>query len=455
MVAKEFLKQKIDTQNKNIVDYSRILEITTNHLTEKYSEVILELFGEKKDNAKKIILEKIELFINENKMCCENLEIQELVEKIYIDSFEFQFLNKYIFNDEVEEINGNSWDCIFVNYSDGRVEKIEETFENPQIARDVVSRILRVSDKRVDDNQPIALGEIGKNKRITVMIPPVVDEEVGVSFSLRNVHSNKVDKDMFLNGKSATIEMLNFLENLANYGISICVAGATGSGKTTFLNWLLGTIPDHKRIYTIESGSRELDLIKRDKNGKIINNVVSTITKPNKNKDYEVTQDDLLAIALRYHPDLIAVGEMRDKEAYTAQDAVRTGHPTITTVHSENAKDTYDRILSLSLKANARIDDKKLFEYIVQAFPIIVYAKQLEDRSRKLTEILEAYKDEDDTIKYRHIYTFDVEHIEIIDGKTIITGEHKKKNNISEHLQKRLIDNGMPTKFLNEVFGVN
>ena len=195
-------------------------------------------------------------------------------------------------------------------------------------------------------------------------------------------------------------------------------------------------------------------MIKRDENGKIINNVVSTITKPNKNKNYEVTQDDLLAIALRYHPDIIAIGEMRDKEAYTAQEAVRTGHPSITTVHSENAKDTYDRILSLSLKANAKIDDKKLFEYIVQAFPIVVYAKQLEDRSRKITEILEAYKDEDNNIKYRHLYTYDIEKIELVDTKTVITGKHRKKNNISEYLKKRLIDNGMPTCILEEVFEI-
>lgn len=448
------IKEKINYQNKNYVEYSRILEITTKYLTENFSEVILDILGDQKEVAKKTILDKIELFLEEQKIACKDYSIEKLVEKIYVDSFEFQFLNKYIFNDNVEEINGNSWDCIFVNYSNGRVEKIEETFENPQVARDVISRLLRVSNKRVDDNQPIALGEIGKNKRITVMIPPVIDEDAGVSFSLRNVHSNKVDKNMFLNGGNATDEMLAILENLAKYSISICVAGATGSGKTTFLNWLLGTIPDHKRIYTIESGSRELDLIKRDEDGNIINNVVSTITKPNKNKEYEVTQDDLLAIALRYHPDLIAIGEMRDKEAYTAQEAVRTGHPSITTVHSENARDTYDRILSLSLKAEAKIDDKKLFEYIIQAFPIIVYAKQMEDRSRKITEILEAYKDEEGNIKYISLYSYDIERIEEIDGKTIITGEHKRNNEISKHLQKRLIDNGMPTNILKEVFKI-
>lgn len=253
------IQNKVNFQTKNYVEYQRILEVTTKHLAENYSEVILEIFGENKENAKKIILDKISIFLEDRNIACENYEYEELCNKLYIDSFEFQFLNKYIFDDKVEEINGNSWDCIFVNYSDGRVEKIEESFESPQVARDVVSRILRVSNKRVDNNQPIALGEIGKNKRITVMIPPVIDEDAGVSFSLRNVHSNKVNKDMFLNSGSVTNEILNILENLAKYGISICVAGATGSGKTTFLNWLLATIPNHKRIYTIESGSRELD----------------------------------------------------------------------------------------------------------------------------------------------------------------------------------------------------
>lgn len=208
------IQNKVNFQTKNYVEYQRILEVTTKHLAENYSEVILEIFGENKENAKKIILDKISIFLEDRNIACENYEYEELCNKLYIDSFEFQFLNKYIFDDKVEEINGNSWDCIFVNYSDGRVEKIEESFESPQVARDVVSRILRVSNKRVDNNQPIALGEIGKNKRITVMIPPVIDEDAGVSFSLRNVHSNKVNKDMFLNSGSVTNEILNISENV-------------------------------------------------------------------------------------------------------------------------------------------------------------------------------------------------------------------------------------------------
>ena len=49
-------------------------------------------------------------------------------------------------------------------------------------------------------------------------------------------------------------QMLDFLSECIRYGISVCVAGATSSGKTTLLGWLLTTIPDGKRIYSIENG---------------------------------------------------------------------------------------------------------------------------------------------------------------------------------------------------------
>ena len=70
-----------------------------------------------------------------------------------------------------------------------------------------------------------------------------------------------------MDGGTATDEMLDFLAECLRYGISICVAGATSSGKTTLAGWLLTTIPDNKRIFTIENGSRELALV-REKDGK-------------------------------------------------------------------------------------------------------------------------------------------------------------------------------------------
>ena len=67
---------------------------------------------------------------------------------------------------------------------------------------------------------------------------------------------------------------MDFLSFVVRYGASATVAGATSSGKTTLTGWLLTTIPDDKRIYTIENGSRELDLVKRDENGNLLGELI-------------------------------------------------------------------------------------------------------------------------------------------------------------------------------------
>ncbi|WP_250277577.1 CpaF/VirB11 family protein [[Clostridium] colinum] len=449
-------KQRIDFKNKKVLDYEKVLEITTDYLTQNFSDIILNLFDEEnKENIKNQLQSKIKKYLQDNSLAVKNMNTNELIEKIYIDAFEFTFLNKYIFDENVEEINCNSWDCIYVNFSDGRIVQLDEKFQDGEQALSVVRRILAISNNRVNDAEPIALGDIGKNRRITVMIPPIVDDEVGVTFSLRNVNSANIDAKTFLEKGTATEEMLDFLEIMLKYGVSVCIAGGTGSGKTTLTNWLLSTIPNNKRIYTIESGSRELDLVKKDENGEIINNVVSTKTKENKNKEFSVDQDKLLQIALRFHPDVICVGEMRDKEAYTAQEASRTGHNIITTVHADSAEDTYDRILTLSLKSNNNINDERLFKYIIKAFPIVIFAKQLEDsdKSRKIMEIMEGYIDNDDKIRFNTIFNFEVEKtdIDIEKNKVSIIGNHKKIGGISEKLAKRLRNNGIPTNELRKL----
>ena len=126
--------------------------------------------------------------------------------------------------------------------------------------------------------------------------------------------------------------MIDFLCMCLRYGISFVVAGATSSGKTTLLNALLTSIPDDKRIFTIESGSRELSLVKV-KDGEVINNVVHTLSRPSDNPAYDITQEDLVVASLRFNPDIVVVGEMRDTEAYSAVEASLTGHTVVSTIH--------------------------------------------------------------------------------------------------------------------------
>ena len=151
------------------------------------------------------------------------------------------------------------------------------------------------------------------------------------------VNPQNMQKEDFVKGGTATGPMLDFLAACLRYGVSVCVAGATGSGKTTVAGWLLTTIPDNKRIFTIENGSRELDLV-REKDGRVCNSVIHTITRESENAKQNIDQDMLLDMALRYHPDIICVGEMRSAEAYAAQEAARTGHGVLTTIHSNSSQ---------------------------------------------------------------------------------------------------------------------
>lgn len=140
------------------------------------------------------------------------------------------------------------------------------------------------------------------------------------------LHPQRVDRENLIETDSLTDDMLAFLETCLRYGVSFVVAGRTSSGKTTLLNSLLGSIPDSKRIYTIESGARELSLVKRDEQGRVINNVVHTLSRPSDKDIYDITQEDLVMAALRFDPDVICVGEMRDAEAHSAVEASSTDH---------------------------------------------------------------------------------------------------------------------------------
>ena len=117
-----------------------------------------------------------------------------------------------------------------------------------------------------------------------------MDEDRGIAASIRMLHPQRVDRENLIRTESITDEMLSFLEMCVCYGVSYVVAGRTSSGKTTLLNSLLSSVPDYKRIYTIENGARELSLIKRDVSGRIINNVVHTLSRPSDKKESNITQ---------------------------------------------------------------------------------------------------------------------------------------------------------------------
>ena len=426
-------------ENKDKKEFGQILKDVQEYISSKYSTLILD---SKNEETKAQVKKYINKYLLDNQVSCENMSSDELLNKLYTEMAEYSFLTKYIFARGIEEININSWEDIEIQYSNGENKKIDEKFENPEHAVNVIRRMLHTSGMILDNASPIVLGHLSKNIRIAVLKSPIVDSDVGICASIRIVNSNKLKKENFVEGETATEEMLYFLYCMAKYGISICVAGATSSGKTTVLDWLIEEIKKGKRIVTIENGSREFD-IKNDENCSVIH----LLTRESDNEKQSIDQEDLLDMALRLHPNIIVVGEMRSSEAYSAQEAARTGHTVLTSIHSNSCEATYRRMVTLC-KRKYDIDDETLMSLVTEAFPIVIFAKQLENKKRKIMEIMECEILENGTKNFKTLFKYDITENKFDGEKFIINGSHKKISNISKSLEKRLIENGMPAEIL-------
>lgn len=427
-------------------DFNSVLKEVQEYISGKYSSLITDGGDE---DAKSQIKRYITKYVQDQRIAVKGYSADGLVDALYTEMAEFGLLTKYIFGTGIEEININSWRDIEVLYSNGQMVKLDEHFDSPGHAINVIRRMLHVSGMVLDNASPAVLGHLSKNIRIAVLKTPLVDEDVGVTASIRIVNPQNMQKDDFVRGGTATGDMLDFLSACLRYGVSVCVAGATGSGKTTVAGWLLTTIPDNKRVFTIENGSRELDLV-REKDGKVCNSVIHTITRESENAKQNIDQDMLLDMALRYHPDIICVGEMRSAEAYAAQEAARTGHGVLTTIHSNSSQATWRRMVTLCKRKHEMSDDT-LMDLVTEAFPVVAFAKQLEDKSRKIMEIMECVIQPDGSRQYNTLYHFAIEDNRLEDGKYYIDGHHEPVHPISANLQKHFIDNGMPQQELDRL----
>ncbi|MFA9381740.1 MAG: ATPase, T2SS/T4P/T4SS family, partial [Acetanaerobacterium sp.] len=393
----------------------------------------------------------IENYLMTNDVKCRGVKsMVELVDKLYKDMALYSFLTDYLDERKIdelglEEININSWDCVFLKTAKKGKLRLEERFLSPQHAIDVVKRMLRHKDMTIDDTMPVALGTLGKNVRIAAMKTPVLDKEIGISASIRIVSFSKLGREDLLKYGTATPEMLDLLELFLRHKVSICLAGETGSGKTGTAGYLLSEVTrdDTLRVITVEEGSREFSLVRRDENGYPVNDVVHLITVPSSKKEYNIDQDFLLERLLRYDPDIIGVGEMRSKESFTAAETSLTSHTVVTTIHADSAEDTYERMVVLAKKMH-EFQDATLYRLMVKAFPIIAFQKVLADGSRKITQIIEAEGLDGTQVKYRTLYRYKVENNFTDElGSVTTTGCFERVEKISGRLRERLIARGV------------
>lgn len=146
---------------------------------------------------------------------------------------------------------------------------------------------------------------------------------------------------LYKNIKELDFKNLGFFQDLKHYlnipfGL-IFVTGPTGSGKSTTLYSMLHSLKDScKKIITLE------DPVEYD---------VPELTQVSINEKYGFGFKEALRSVLRQDPDIIMVGEIRDEETLSlAIRASLTGHLVLSTLHTNNALSSIERVLDMNAK---------------------------------------------------------------------------------------------------------
>ena len=139
--------------------------------------------------------------------------------------------------------------------------------------------------------------------------------------------------------------------------------------------------------------------------------------------------------ALRFDPDIICVGEMRDREAYSAIEASSTDHTVVSTVHGGGGRFARRRIASLAYQNF----EKQSLQQAALAFPVVVFAHKLEDNSRKVMDITECVVGDDGELIYRKLWQYRIYCNEYENGRFRVEGKFERVNPISDSLRLKLL----------------
>jgi type II secretory ATPase GspE/PulE/Tfp pilus assembly ATPase PilB-like protein len=202
--------------------------------------------------------------------------------------------------------------------------------------RAVVSRIKIMANLDIAESRKPQDGKIAYR--------PTKDREIELRVATLPTSGGKEDvvlrlltakEPMRLDGMGLTPTMCETIEAIAQkpYGMFLCV-GPTGSGKTTTLHAVLQSINiDERKIWTAE------DPIEITQEG---------LRQVQIHPKIGLTFASAMRAFLRADPDVIMIGEMRDKEtADVAIEASLTGHLVLSTLHTNSAVETVVRLLDL------------------------------------------------------------------------------------------------------------
>ncbi len=323
-----------------------------------------------------------------------NMEVPVLA-KVSNEFLDYQYavlgIRDHMQSSDVTEICINRPGELYLETRRGweRSEVPSLTFER---ARQFCTAVVNESNtgQRITDVDPMVSLTFPTGQRAQFVVPPACDsgkvsitirlpakfsktleqyEEDGFFSEIVDVAGAISDHDRELLALRAGRDYAAFFSKAVQYHKNIVVAGATGSGKTTFMKSLINHIDDQERLVTIED-AREL-FIRQP-------NVVHLLYSKGGQSASNITAKTCMEACLRMKPDRIILAELRGDESFYFIRNCASGHPgSITSCHAGSTAQTWDQ-LALMVKASgegAGLEFEVIKRLLKAAIDIVVHIK--------------------------------------------------------------------------------
>ena len=278
-------------------------------------------------------------------------------------------LEPLLADDDVWEIMINAPDAIFVKRHTGPSGYHDEVFHDDEHVVRTLTKILdeaEGSHRKLDPSEGLQDAQLDTGARLHIVHRDVgrdghmvvnIRKFTGVSFrSLDEL----VARDML------PAAVADFLRASVRARLSIVVAGAPGSGKTTLMSCCAAELDPSLRVVVAEEVF-EADVP--------LPNVASMQTRPARTDRPEVDLRRLVAGFLRMAPDIAIVGEVRDREALPLLLTLSSGVKGFTTIHAGSARQALTRLRFICQLADtsSELPLSALNQLVSEAIDIVVH----------------------------------------------------------------------------------
>lgn len=316
--------------------------------------------------------------------------------RVYLDAF-LAPLAESLSRSDVTDIYINRPGELWLESSSG-LEKLEVDELDDALLWRLARQIAAASDQGINREHPLLAATLPDGARIQICAPPATRGHVIVAIRKHQMPdlrladyeaagtfarvgdaarareaTDEALRDLLARGKT-----MDFLAAAVRKRKTIIISGATGTGKTTFLNALLKEAPLDERFVLIED-TPEIQLHHQ--------NAVGLIAVRGRLGEATISPADLVEAALRLRPDRIIMGEVRGAEAISWLRAVGTGHPgSITTVHASSPEGAIEQMAMMSLSAGTEMRRPEIVAYVRSTVDVFIQLG-LENGKRIVTDV--------------------------------------------------------------------